>query len=727
MVTKIKYIEKVNYEKMCEVANCCNLPFNSDKNITTTYYKNYLNSCDKSGIRKTEYYKKYKDYGRLWVKNGGIQQFSKKIRGYVLDNKYIDIDIVNCHPNILKNLFKKHNIYDKFLFNYCDRKNDMIEKHGLKNKDCMFAIMYNEELLPKYQTPEIIDFHKKIFKDLWPMIYKSNRAFYNSLKKLINKGKNIHGSLFSHYLQNIESEILELILDYLVENHHIENPILMFDGLMVEKKYNIIEDDLRKIENYVYDNSGYDICLKFKSTDTDWKPIPIEYPFDDSEDVDEMDISGVLDDNYSVAISRNLFDDAHYIDDKGKKVVDEVKLELFVKYMNNYFCKFNDPCCYGYRLNVRDVYTFRKCTDITHITCSYPSYPLYSVWSTHLNTKCYDKQDFYINKDNEDKIKEYYEDIGKLKGNRIYNLYTRPYSRKPDGDVEELIKPFFDFIYEVISNRNANFNKFILDWIAYILQYGKTGIAVILMGSKGTGKGTFKELLIDIITQMYSYVDTTGSRIGSRFNSYEDGKLLGVFEEVLNNNGEMIQRHEIMKSKITDKQQMSEKKGFDVVNMTNNCNYMFITNGLNPVKIENDERRYVATIVSNERMKDYDYFKNLRKIVKKYVPELRYYFEHRQVERKDMVVIHTEANDRLLYLNTYNHENFLKYEMPLLFNKQDRITSSDLYDMYLNYCFENPETKKPMQKKYFLMYITNNTDYMKVQIGHKKQYIRKIR
>jgi len=127
-----------------------------------------------------------------------------------------------------------------------------------------------------------------------------------------------------------------------------------------------------------------------------------------------------------------------------------------------------------------------------------------------------------------------------------YNSYKRPFSRCND-DIEKLASEIFIFIRDIISDSNTELNELLLNWIAYIVQYGKTGIAPVLMGKKGVGKGWFKTLLMNIISGDYCYVDECASRLGSRVNSYEEGKLLGVFEEVLNNNGDQHASNELMK------------------------------------------------------------------------------------------------------------------------------------------------------------------------------------
>ena len=181
-------------------------------------------------------------------------------------------------------------------------------------------------------------------------------------------------------------------------------------------------------------------------------------------------------------------------------------------------------------------------------------------------------------------------------------------------------------------------------------------------------------------------------------------------EELSNNNAEHHTRAEIMKSKITDKESMIEKKNVEVYPSTNNCNYLFITNGQNPVKIEDNQRRYhIALRVSNIHQQDHQYFDKLIKLIKQEKFHLRDYFQNYTVEKADMKVIDTEANRDLLLLNRTSTGSFVTDFIPKIINKFYKIKSKRLYDLYQSFLINTKETSKPLQYKYFIDYISNKT------------------
>ena len=80
--------------------------------------------------------------------------------------------------------------------------------------------------------------------------------------------------------------------------------------------------------------------------------------------------------------------------------------------------------------------------------------------------------------------------------------YFRGYDYNKLDDVkQEIIQPFLDHVLEVICDNNQEIYKYVLVWIASILQKPnfKTGIAIVILGNQGVGKNTF---FTDIICKL---------------------------------------------------------------------------------------------------------------------------------------------------------------------------------------------------------------------------------
>ena len=713
-----QFQEKINYNKLIQVINCCNIPqkVSDDENwsskILPTILKTIKNQMDKdNNTLQTKYKQRITGTGRLYS-NFGLQRINNDIKCYISGEYYNDLDIVNCHPVIIYNLFKKNKIHNDFIQSYVEDREACMKKYNLKDKKELITIINIDQMKPYYHK-DICDFHFELYNNLFKNIMKGNLSYYQNLKKSITKRLqkdnleifNIVGKMLSVYLQTIENDLLGSIINFF-ESKNIPIDVLMFDGAMIQKEYNLPEELLNECCDFVKSKTDYTIKLKLKPMVTDWIP---------EEGVVEQEAPLYnLTDNFSIRKLRELCEKYWIFDKTGTHIGISYEAPLVVEYLNLFCCQFQNPISYGFRNNVRDSYRFLTINDIAHISKSSSPlskmYPACYIWYKNIDSLVYDKTDFIVDFKNNDVINEVWEDTQKSKGLTIYNLYKRPESIPTLGkDIETICKIFFDFLKEIICDNDEELFIFLKNWIGYILQHGKTGIALVLMGRFGTGKGTLANILTDLIGAEYCITDACGSRINSNFNAHEEAKLLCVLEELPNTNGENHLKAEKMKQKITDKQTLIEKKGIDVYSSTNNCNFIMNTNGQNPVRLEKDQRRYTVFKINPAREQDTGYFTSLRKIVKENKFYLRDYFQNLEVSFKDMKVIETRGNKDLLELNKSSIDSFTEDYLPIFIKQFYKIKAKDLYHIYNSFALLNKYTNKPTQYKYFKDFIKNKT------------------
>jgi hypothetical protein len=72
------------------------------------YTKSIIDTKNKLNVKYG--YVKDKDFGRLFSKTPSLQNIFNGFRGLLCDNVTYDLDMDNCHPNILINLCNKHKI-----------------------------------------------------------------------------------------------------------------------------------------------------------------------------------------------------------------------------------------------------------------------------------------------------------------------------------------------------------------------------------------------------------------------------------------------------------------------------------------------------------------------------------------------------------------------------------------------------------------------------------------
>ncbi len=122
-----------------------------------------------------------------------------------------DFDFENCHPGILDQLLKKNGLFGgKFLDKYSKDKQKTMEEYKIDDKHEVIN-MINTEVAPNNQ--EFKQLHEIIYKKLIPILLKdeTNKNILSRIKRERNrKGKhyNYNGTFISHYLQDIENNML---------------------------------------------------------------------------------------------------------------------------------------------------------------------------------------------------------------------------------------------------------------------------------------------------------------------------------------------------------------------------------------------------------------------------------------------------------------------------------------------------------------------------------------
>lgn len=188
-------------------------------------------------------------------------------------------------------------------------------------------------------------------------------------------------------------------------------------------------------------------------------------------------------------------------------------------------------------------------------------------------------------------------------GVRYANVWTGwgidPY---PDPVTDDDVRPFLNYLGDVISRGDAKIMEWVLGWLSHIFQapLDKPGTALVLVGQYGAGKSLLGE---QILRPIIGFSNTTkvGSveKLTSRFNSHMAGKLLIQGEEVMS-----VKRRadaNMLKDLITSTKRSIELKGRDVFEMDDFARYIFTSNHIDDaVAVEAFDRRYTILEVSDE-------------------------------------------------------------------------------------------------------------------------------
>ncbi|HBK00255.1 MAG TPA: cell division protein FtsK [Delftia acidovorans] len=148
----------------------------------------------------------------------------------------------------------------------------------------------------------------------------------------------------------------------------------------------------------------------------------------------------------------------------------------------------------------------------------------------------------------------------------------------------------------------------LLRWLAYPLQHpgAKLRTAVVMHGDEGAGKN----FLFDIMVAIYGkYGALVGQdELEDKFNDWRSCKLFVVGDEV-SSRAELVHNKNRLKALITSPTVQINPKNLTRREEKNHMNIAFLSNELQPLALDNSDRRYL--VVYTPRAKDIEYYKKL--------------------------------------------------------------------------------------------------------------------
>lgn len=143
----------------------------------------------------------------------------------------------------------------------------------------------------------------------------------------------------------------------------------------------------------------------------------------------------------------------------------------------------------------------------------------------------------------------------------------------------------------------------LLSWLAWPLQHpgAKLRTAVVMSGSEGAGKN----LLFETVAEIYGrYAVVVGQdELEDRFNDWRSAKLFVIGDEV-SSRAELVHNKNRLKALVTSPTVQINAKNMARRQEDNHINVVFLSNELQPLALDNSDRRYcvIHTPPARERM-----------------------------------------------------------------------------------------------------------------------------
>jgi phage/plasmid-associated DNA primase len=263
-----------------------------NKMLREVYIPSELQGTEYGMLRIT--YKKGREsngVGRVYCRNGiGIQPIVACVRHTICEGLWTDIDQVNSHPTILRNLMNKYGYYSNLLNECLDNRevflkkvmdDERINRNAAKTK--VIAVINGA----KYNSTTL----SQLTKEIKPFIeFITNHSDYESIMSFVKKTykDNIEGKVISRILQIIENDMLECYLEFFMDKGFINKEklevSLIFDGFQLRCHEGITQGLLDECRQYTLNKLGFDIELKIKPFDG-CLDIPDDYKKIDFEDM----------------------------------------------------------------------------------------------------------------------------------------------------------------------------------------------------------------------------------------------------------------------------------------------------------------------------------------------------------------------------------------------------------------------------------------------------------
>jgi hypothetical protein len=603
--------------------------YNSRKKGSITGYQDIIYKYSKSNAGKL-------GYGRLYGQKGSLETLEKEIRGTLCKDYYYDLDFVNCHPVLLVQFAR--NMYNKELpevETYVRDRDAYLARIGPNRDDSkneIFRIFYGGRNTLPFLEPlarEVREFTKFLIKS----------GEFADLYDTVKHEDNIYGTYLSYILQTKE-RICMLVLKDILEKKGYKVDVLAYDGVMVRKEPGVLISDeiLADIQEQIYGKTGFRLQVVVKP----FSSYPIE------EDAGEIcpkvskreytEKRASFEEKYFYYVEKNAI--AEIQGDKSLKFYTIPHAEIYLNSWDFIHGTFTDRTSFLY-LWLKD--------------------PGRRVVKT-ITMKPSDDPFAYVQP-----IAFAYAGVADVENKGVYlDLWNTLVTAVSGGDTEK--------------------RAYLEKWLAHCIQkpFDLQGTALVVTGDKGVGKDTlFDFFSVYVLGDIYCQNYTSTQQFWDKYDTGRMNKLFVKLEEAV---GALNRQNDsAFKARITSMHQTFNPKGIGAFTCENFNRYVLTTNESNPVKIEDNDRRFVLMTASRELQGNHTFWKDVRE--KLFTAEGGWVVGTHLMEM-DL----KEFNPRILPFDEYKEAiaNAEKSSEQLFIESWDgaEVGATELYRLYVCFCAE---------------------------------------
>ncbi|MHA2183016.1 MAG: DUF5906 domain-containing protein [Promethearchaeota archaeon] len=507
---------------------------------------------------KYRYSKKMKTDGRMYVDGKfGVPACKKNLRGFLCSPFYLDYDMKNAHPSILRYILKTfydcdfEKDYPAFNHYLLDR-NGFLSESELSKKQVLIYLNGDEKV--KYQGNNIAaGMICSEFKCIQKRIYNLPEPLQvHGHYKKYDTGKNYQAKFMNKLLVIFENKILQDVVDYFKDEGK-EVSSLIYDGLHLSKQYdNQLEklNEISKEYGVVWDVKEFDKSLEQCPQYQNYNPehgLPPAYENKTYENIKQK-----LEETCFYLLQPSLYcieEEGEYNLYKSADFQSRIAHHKIVSYAK------------GYEEKTR----------------------IFSKWAEDPDKRTFYRLGFEPNLD--------------ACPANVYNTFKGfAYSDYDSVDYEPKLDVIDIFKYHIsrLVNHEEHVVEYFINYFAHLFQkpYEIPGVCLVLKSREGLGKDLLTGLIIKLMGKDLGYKTANINHLMGGFNGPVKNKLLIQLNEMSGKDG--FAYNDEIKDLITAEEITINQKGEKKYIQKHYSRYIFCSNNLTPLEIKKDSRRFVV-------------------------------------------------------------------------------------------------------------------------------------